>query len=96
MPVNLLPYPSPGDLCDDAGKQVWDIGNVGSVPQRAAEIDFSAPYCEIHCTYIVSAGKFRVGVRVTVTVMVMVTVFSKKRQVFTFASKCRLFNCIDS
>jgi hypothetical protein len=71
VPVTLLPYPSPGDLCDDAGKQVWDIGNVGSVPQRAAEIDFSAPYAEIQCTYIVSAGKFRVGDRVRVGVGVL-------------------------
>ena len=32
VPIQLVPYPSPGVLADDAGKGVWDIGLIGAEP----------------------------------------------------------------
>ncbi len=54
--IELLTYKSPGDLADDAVNDVWDIGNIGAEPARAASIAFTAAYCEIECTYLVPAG----------------------------------------
>jgi polar amino acid transport system substrate-binding protein len=54
--VHLLSYQSPGDLADDAVAGVWDVGNIGAEPARAETIAFTAPYCEIECTYLVPPG----------------------------------------
>ncbi|HUA77080.1 MAG TPA: transporter substrate-binding domain-containing protein [Acetobacteraceae bacterium] len=54
--VRYLPFPSPGELADQAGKDVWDIGLIGAEPQRAETIAFSAAYAEIEATYLVPAG----------------------------------------
>jgi polar amino acid transport system substrate-binding protein len=51
-----VPFKTPGELGDQAGKNVWDIGNIGAEPQRAQTIDFTAAYCEIEATYMVPAG----------------------------------------
>jgi polar amino acid transport system substrate-binding protein len=51
-----VPYARPGELADDAEKGLWDIGNIGAEPQRAAVINFTAAYCEIEATYLVPAG----------------------------------------
>jgi polar amino acid transport system substrate-binding protein len=56
VPVKYLPYARPGELADDAPKGVWDIGNIGAEPQRAAVINFTAAYSEIEATYLVPAG----------------------------------------
>jgi len=56
VPVKYLPYARPGELADDAEKGLWDIGNIGAEPQRAAVINFTAAYCEIEATYLVPAG----------------------------------------
>jgi len=56
VPVKFVPYARPGELADDARKGLWDIGNIGAEPQRAAVIDFTAAYCEIEATYLVPAG----------------------------------------
>jgi polar amino acid transport system substrate-binding protein len=56
VPVKYLPYARPGEIADDAGKGLWDIGNIGAEPQRAAVINFTAAYCEIEATYLVPAG----------------------------------------
>ena len=56
VPVKYIPYARPGDLADDAEKGLWDIGNIGAEPQRAAVINFTAAYCEIEATYLVPAG----------------------------------------
>src|SRR6266571_6776175 len=56
VPVKYLPYARPGEIADDAEKGLWDIGNIGAEPQRAAVIDFTAAYCEIETTYLVPAG----------------------------------------
>ena len=56
VPVKFIPYARPGELADDAAKGLWDIGNIGAEPQRAAVINFTAAYCEIEATYLVPAG----------------------------------------
>ncbi|MBI3514756.1 MAG: transporter substrate-binding domain-containing protein [Proteobacteria bacterium] len=75
VPLKYLPYPKPGELADDAGKGVWDIGLIGAEPQRAEQIAFTAAYVEIEATYLVPAGSpiktiaevDRAGVRIAVT-----------------------------
>src|ERR1700756_212062 len=56
VPVKYVPFPKPGELADEAGKDVWDIGLIGAEPARAEKIDFTAAYVEIEATYLVPAG----------------------------------------
>lgn len=56
VPVKFVPYAKPSELADDAGKGLWDIGNIGAEPQRAEKIFFTAAYAEIEATYLVPAG----------------------------------------
>jgi polar amino acid transport system substrate-binding protein len=56
VPLQLIQYGSPGELADDADKNVWDIGLIGAEPVRAQKIDFSTAYVEIEATYLVPAG----------------------------------------
>jgi polar amino acid transport system substrate-binding protein len=56
VPVKYVPYAKPGELADDAEKNLWDIGNIGAEPQRAEKIAFTAAYCEIEATYLVPSG----------------------------------------
>jgi polar amino acid transport system substrate-binding protein len=56
VPVHFVTFKSPGELADQAGKNVWDIGNIGAEPQRAAVMTFSAAYVEIEATYMVPPG----------------------------------------
>jgi polar amino acid transport system substrate-binding protein len=56
VPVKYVTFKSPGELADQAGKGVWDIGLIAAEPQRAEFIEFTAAYCEIEATYLVPAG----------------------------------------
>jgi polar amino acid transport system substrate-binding protein len=56
VPVKYVPFKSPGELADAAGKGVWDVGLIGAEPQRAEQIAFTAAYCEIEATYLVQPG----------------------------------------
>jgi polar amino acid transport system substrate-binding protein len=56
VPVQYVQYAKPGELADDAGKDLWDIGNIGAEPARAEKIAFTAAYAEIEATYMVPAG----------------------------------------
>jgi polar amino acid transport system substrate-binding protein len=56
VPVQLIPFKSPAEIADTAGKNIWDIGNIGAEPQRAQVMDFTAAYVEIEATYLVPAG----------------------------------------
>ncbi len=75
VPLKLVPFKSPGELADQCGKDVWDIGLIGAEPQRAETIAFSAAYAEIKSTYLVPAGSplqtiadvDRPGIRIAVT-----------------------------
>jgi polar amino acid transport system substrate-binding protein len=74
VPVEIIPYPNPGALADDAASGAWDVGFLGAEPQRANQIDFTAAYVEIEATYLVPAGSTlhsveevdREGVRIAV------------------------------
>src|SRR5689334_1369117 len=75
VPVKYVTFKSPGELADQVDSNVWDIGNIGAEPQRAAKIAFTAAYCEIEATYMVPAGSpiksiaevDRKGVRIAVS-----------------------------
>jgi polar amino acid transport system substrate-binding protein len=56
VPVKYVTFKSPGELADQAGRGVWDIGLIGAEPQRAETIAFTAAYAEIVATYLVPAG----------------------------------------
>lgn len=56
VPIHYVTFKSPGELADQAGKNVWDIGLIGAEPQRAAVMTFSAAYVEIEATYMVPPG----------------------------------------
>jgi len=56
VPVKYVPFAKPGELADQAGNNVWDIGLIGAEPQRAEKIAFSAAYVEIESTYLVPPG----------------------------------------
>lgn len=75
VPVELVPFKSPGELGDQVGKDMWDIGLIGAEPQRAQKIAFTAAYVEIEATYMVPEGSpiasiadvDRKGVRIAVS-----------------------------
>jgi polar amino acid transport system substrate-binding protein len=75
VPVQYVPFPRPGELADQAGKDVWDIGLIGAEPARAEKIAFTAAYAEIEATYMVPPGSAlktiadvdKPGVRIAVT-----------------------------
>jgi polar amino acid transport system substrate-binding protein len=56
VPVKYVPFPKPGELADQAGRDVWDIGLIGAEPARAEKIAFTAAYVEIEATYMVPAS----------------------------------------
>ena len=56
VPLELVPYATPGELADAALDGVWDIGLIGSEPARAQKIDFTSAYVEIEATYLVPSG----------------------------------------
>jgi polar amino acid transport system substrate-binding protein len=75
VPLQLVPFKSPGELGDAVGANVWDIGLIGAEPQRAEKIEFTPAYAEIEATYLVPAGSTlqtveevdRPGIRIAVS-----------------------------
>jgi polar amino acid transport system substrate-binding protein len=75
VPVQYVPFKSPGELADMADKNIWDIGLIGAEPQRAETIAFTPAYAQIEATYLVPSGSQlktiadvdSVGVRIAVT-----------------------------
>jgi polar amino acid transport system substrate-binding protein len=75
VPVQYVPFKTPGELGDQVGNNVWDIGLIGAEPQRAEKIAFTAAYVEIEATYMVPSGSpiktiaevDRKGVRIAVS-----------------------------
>jgi polar amino acid transport system substrate-binding protein len=73
-PVEIVSYPTPGELADAAASGAWDVGFLGAEPHRAKEIIFTAAYVEIEATYLVPPGSplstisdvDRVGIRIAV------------------------------
>jgi len=56
VPLQLVPFKTPGELADAAVDDVWDIGLIGAEPARAEKIDFTTAYVEIEATYLVPPG----------------------------------------
>lgn len=54
--AELRKYEKVGEVADGAKKGEWDVAFIGAEPQRAADIDFTAPYVEIEACYLVPAG----------------------------------------
>jgi polar amino acid transport system substrate-binding protein len=73
--VKYISFKTPGELADQAGRNVWDIGLIGAEPQRAETIAFTTAYAEIEATYLVPANSplntladvDAAGVRIAVT-----------------------------
>lgn len=73
--LELVPFKTPGELADAAGRDVWDIGLIGAEPARAERIAFSGAYVEIEASYLVPAGSKlrtiaevdRTGIRIAVS-----------------------------
>ena len=62
VPLKLVPFDTPSAIAAAAGKDEWDIGNIGAEPQRAEVMDFTAAYAEIEATYLVPAGSTKQSV----------------------------------
>ena len=56
VPLQLVPYPSPGVLGDRVGADEWDVALLGADPARATTMDFTSPYSELPVTYLAHAG----------------------------------------
>ena len=56
VPLEIDSHESAGSLADSASQGRWEVGFLGAEPQRANEIDFTAPYVHIESTYVVPAG----------------------------------------
>lgn len=75
LPFEFVKFDAAGKLFDAVKSGQVDLGFLGNEPQRANEVDFSAPYLEIPVTFLVPAGSpiktiadvDREGVRVAVS-----------------------------
>lgn len=56
VPVEFHGYDSAGATADSVRTGVWDVAFLGAEPQRANEMNFTAPYLEIEATYLVQPG----------------------------------------
>ncbi len=51
--VSYVPFASPSEVAEAAGRDAWDIALIAAEPARAETIAFSAAYVEIEATYLV-------------------------------------------
>ena len=56
VPFQPVLYPNPGGIIADAKSGEWDVALMGINAERAAAVDFSAPYMEVEQGYLVRAG----------------------------------------
>lgn len=56
MPVRFVRFEKAGLLANAAANGAWDIAFLGSEPERASQIAFSAAYLEIPVTFLVGYG----------------------------------------
>lgn len=54
IPLEIVPYDAAGKVSADATSNRWDIAFVARDPDRAKDIDFTAPYVIIEGTYVVT------------------------------------------
>jgi polar amino acid transport system substrate-binding protein len=75
VPLDFIPYDAAGKVTADATRGAWDIAFVARDPERAKEIQFTAPYVVIEGAYLVPADSSlqtnedvdRAGVRIAVS-----------------------------
>jgi polar amino acid transport system substrate-binding protein len=53
VPLVLVPFDAAGKVSAAAMKDVWDVAFLARDPERARDIDFTAPYVVINGTYVV-------------------------------------------
>jgi len=53
IPLEVVPYPAAGQVTADATNNRWDIAFVARDPDRAKDIEFTAPYVIIEGGYLV-------------------------------------------
>lgn len=56
VPFDSVVYPNPPALIGGAKSGAWDVALMGINAERAAAMDFSAPYMEVEQGYLVRAG----------------------------------------
>lgn len=56
VPFQPVVYPNPPALLGGAKSGEWDVALMGSNAERAAAMDFSAPYMEVEYGYLARAG----------------------------------------
>src|SRR5512146_2958302 len=56
VPAEIVAYDSVAGMGDAAPTNAWDIAFLGSDPQRAQLMSFTAAYLEIDATYLVPRG----------------------------------------
>src|SRR5436190_696625 len=75
IPLEIVPYDAAGKVTADATNNRWDVAFVGREPERAKDIEFTAPYVIIEGGYMVPANSpfqaiedvDREGVRIAVS-----------------------------
>ena len=75
MPLDFIPYDAAGKVSADATRGVWDIAFLARDPERAKDIQFTAPYVVIEGAYLVPDNSplktnedvDRAGVRISVS-----------------------------
>lgn len=55
VPVELVAFEAAGQVFEAGRSGAWDVAFFGIEPERAAEVDFTAPYLLIEGTYMVPA-----------------------------------------
>lgn len=86
VPVQLIPYQTPGEVADAVVRHEWDIGLIGAEPQRAETIAFTPAYAEIEACYCVRASAAiaahadvdRPGVRIVTTARAAFTLWLER------------------
>lgn len=56
LKIKFFPYATPGELAEDANKNIWDMALLAVEPARATVIDFTNAYLEIESSYLVPEG----------------------------------------
>jgi polar amino acid transport system substrate-binding protein len=56
IPLDIVPYDAAGKVTADASNNRWDLAFVGREPERAKDIEFTAPYVIIEGGYMVPAS----------------------------------------
>ena len=62
VPMEALRYPTVGAMVEAAGKGEWDIAFLVIDPERAAAMNFTAPYMYSENTFLVPAGSTARGI----------------------------------